>query len=59
MMLHGIHNLELSQKNPSLDVGNIKTLIHFLCVWQKMLQHFPDSMLRLHIKVTIEILEKH
>ena len=24
-----------------------------------MLQHFPDSMLRLHIKDTIQILEKH
>ena len=79
MMLHAIHNLELSLKNPSLGVdvlvlirrypdvfsntsfarrtGQYKsqsTLIHFLCVL-----HFPDSMLRLHIKDTIQILEKH
>ena len=84
MMLHAIHNLELSLKQiPSLGVDvlvlirrypdvfsntsftrrtgqyKISTLIDLICVWQQMLQHFPDSMLRLDIKDIIQILEKH
>ena len=84
MMLHAIHKLELSLKNPSLGVdvlvlirrypdvfsntsfarqtGQIEKSVNFnafaLCL-VKMLQHFPDSMLRLDIKDTIQILEKH
>ena len=79
MMLHAIHNLELSLKQiPSLGVDvlvlirrypdvfsntsfarrtgqyKISTLIDLICVWQQMLQHFPDSMLRLDIKDIIQ-----
>ena len=43
----------------AIRTGQYKNFNPFLCVWQKMLQHFPDSMLRLHIKDTIQILEKH